>query len=112
MKKIVPAFLLLFPLFVNAPSRHDEKTFVNPQFTIDIGLSGLRFGYEFVSGNKQTVLLRGDVAPVVYNLRYDGAGSRELVAAVNLSAEYRVYINFEKRSDVGKDVSNNGADYL
>lgn len=113
MKKIVPYLFSLLPVLTHAQNENDFRleNYAVSQLTLDAGLSGLQPGYEFVAGRNQTFQFRAGVAPVVYDLRYYGAPA-EIGTAITASAEYRVYINFEKRMDLGKKTHNNGADYL
>lgn len=112
-KKIIPYIFLLLPFFVIAQRERKEETpNVNSQLTIDVGLSGAQLGYEFTTGRNSTLQLRGGIAPVLYDFRYDGWDAREIVAAVILSGEFRAYYNLQKRKEQGKNISNNGGNYL
>ena len=112
-KKIIPSIFLLLPFFVNAQQERKEETpNVKSQLTIDLGLSGAQLGYEFTAGKNSTVQLRGGIATVLYDFRYDGYDAREIVAAVILSGEFRAYYNLQKRKDQGKNISNNSGNYL
>lgn len=112
-KKIIPYIFFLLPFFVQAQRERKEETpNVHSQLTIDLGLTGAQLGYEFTAGRNSTVQLRGGIAPVLYDFRYDGWDARDWVAAVMLSGEFRAYYNLEKRQEQGKNTSNNSGNYI
>lgn len=77
-KKIIPCIFLPLPFFVHAQRERKEETpNVNSQLTIDLGFSGAQLGYEFTAGRNSTVQLRGGIAPVMYDFRYDGWDARD-----------------------------------
>jgi hypothetical protein len=113
MRRFILPFIILCP-FLSFAQHYEEqdKNHVSRIVSVDLGLTGVQIGAELVVGKNQTVLLRSGIAPVLYNHDPYFDDSITLTAAFNASIEYRIYYNFSKRIDAGKEVQNNGANYF
>jgi len=117
MKTKLIASLLLFPFLSFAQQNETAPPATQTQITIDVGFTGVQGAAELAVGKKSTVQFRAGVLPVVYNpgkynaTLYD-TYEMKWVTGLSFSAEYRYYYNFEKRLEKGKDILNNGANYV
>ena len=112
MRLLLIAFLL--PLYCFTQKTNEPKEYVRNIYSIDVGLMGPQVGFELQTGLNQSILLRAGLAPVYYSTSVDyGAGSfRMLTVSLNLSGEYRIYYNFQKRDADGKNIMNNSGNYF
>jgi hypothetical protein len=113
MKTKLVASLLLFPFFSFAQQSENPDPAAQTMITIDAGFTGLQAGAEFAVAKKSTVQFRGGVLPLLYNpSKYVYGAEPKWVAGLSISGEFRHYYNFERRLEKGKDVTNNGANYV
>lgn len=108
--KLSLLLLLLSPFFSFAQQKDDAFTI--KQFTIDAGFTGVQLGSELATGKVTSVQFRGGVLPLLYHPQDEFTEEMKWVAGLSFSAEYRFYYNFEKRLEKGKEVTNNGANYI
>jgi hypothetical protein len=113
MKTKLFASLLLFPFLSFAQQSENADPAAQTMITIEAGFTGLQAGAELAVTKKSTVQFRGGVLPLLYNpAKYIYGAEPKWVAGLSFSGEFRHYYNFERRLEKGKDVTNNGANYV
>ncbi len=113
MKKLL-SLLLIIPTVIYAQSEKEGTKFVQNQHTVDIGFTGLQLGSELTIGKTSTIQFRTGIAPLFYNASDNlfADDVNKVVAAWMVTVEPKLYYNFPKRLEKGKDINNNGANYV
>ncbi|MBD0377054.1 MAG: hypothetical protein ICV51_15670, partial [Flavisolibacter sp.] len=98
------------PIFLLAQQKAEEQ-FTSKQITIDIGFTGIQVGAELIAGENSTFQFRSGLIPFLYNPTgyYE---DMKWMLGLSFSGEYRFYYNFARRLEKGKDIYNNGANYV